>query len=463
MAAEKEDATKADAEEPPAPAANEVTLAPVEGATADPTPPRDDSPIDNPLTDLPSRPSPTVGAKRTAEDAEDPAPDSAKRSKVADDSDEDDKTPRGGDVHEREATEAEPEAAADAAEKKDDDETPPGGTDAHAPEDAAADAPAPAPANDDEPTAEIGADPADAVAAAAAAAAAHAAAMAPPAPIVQAAPAPVEAVVKEIDCPTNMVGRVIGKGGETIKGMMAQSGAHIAMNQALEGDVKKVVITGAAPCVAVAEALVTRLLSHPPGVAVIDPAILGPGQESRVVECPKTMVGRIIGKGGETIKGLQAHSGARVQVDQTVGDPCHIVIAGAPPSVAYASEAVAAIIAGGPTQQYAVPAMAGGAGYGGYGGYGAAYAYGGYPQAAAAYAGYYPGYAGYPYGAMGGYDPAAATAAAQQTAAATAQQAGTQQAGATAGDWRAVDDGNGKTYYYNGKTGVSQWEKPSGL
>ena len=38
-----------------------------------------------------------------------------------------------------------------------------------------------------------------------------------------------------------------------------------------------------------------------------------------------------------------------------------------------------------------------------------------------------------------------------------------QQADAAAGDWRAVDDGNGKTYYYNGKTGVSQWEKPPGL
>ena len=126
MAAEKEDATKADAEEAPAPAANEDTPAPVEGATADPAPPRDDSPIDNPFTDLSSRPSPTVGAKRTAEDAEGPTPDSAKRSKVADDSDDDDKTPRDGDVHEGEATEAEPEAAADAAEKKDDDETPPG-------------------------------------------------------------------------------------------------------------------------------------------------------------------------------------------------------------------------------------------------------------------------------------------------------------------------------------------------
>ena len=466
MAAEKEDATKADAEESPAPAANEDTPAPVEGATADPAPPRDDSPIDNPLTDLPSRPSPTVGAKRTAEDAEGPTPDSAKRSKVADDSDDDDKTPRDGDVHEGEATEAEPEAAADAAEKKDDDETPPGGTDAPAPEDAAADAPAPAPANADEPTAEIGADPADAVAAAAAAAAAHAAAMAPPAPVVHAAPAPVEAVVKEMDCPANMVGRVIGKGGETIKGMMAQSGAHIAMNQALEGDVKKVVITGAAQCVAVAEALVSRLLSHPPGLAVIDTAILGPGQESRIVECPKNMVGRVIGKGGETIKGLQAHSGARVQVDQTVGDPCHVVIAGAPASVAYAAEAVAAIIAGGPTAQYAVPqAGAGyGGGYGGYGAMGGYGGYGGYPQAAAAaYAGYYPGYGAYPYGVMGGYDPAAATAAAQQTAASAAQQTGTQQAGASAGDWRAVDDGNGKTYYYNGKTGVSQWEKPPGL
>lgn len=466
MAAEKEDATKADAEEAPAPAANEDTPAPVEGATADPAPPRDDSPIDNPLTDLSSRPSPTVGAKRTAEDTEGPTPDSAKRSKVADDSDDDDKTPHGGDVHEGEATEAEPEAAADAAEKKDDDETPPGGTDAHAPEGAAADAPAPAPANADEPTAEIGADPADAVAAAAAAAAAHAAAMAPPAPVVHAAPAPVEPIVKEIDCPATMVGRVIGKGGETIKGMMAQSGAHIAMNQSLEGDVKKVVITGAAPCVAVAEALVTRLLSHPPGLAVIDPAILGPGQESRIVECPKNMVGRVIGKGGETIKGLQAHSGARVQVDQTVGDPCHVVIAGAPASVAYAAEAVAAIIAGGPTAQYAVPqAGAGyGGGYGGYGAIGGYGGYGGYPQAAAAaYAGYYPGYGAYPYGVMGGYDPAAATAAAQQTAASAAQQAGTQQADATAGDWRAVDDGNGKTYYYNGKTGVSQWEKPPGL
>jgi len=38
-----------------------------------------------------------------------------------------------------------------------------------------------------------------------------------------------------------------------------------------------------------------------------------------VVECPKEMVGRIIGRGGETIKGLQAQTGARVQIDQAWG------------------------------------------------------------------------------------------------------------------------------------------------
>ena len=37
---------------------------------------------------------------------------------------------------------------------------------------------------------------------------------------------------------------------------------------------------------------------------------------TKVVECPKTMVGRVIGKGGETIKRLQMQSGANIQIDQ---------------------------------------------------------------------------------------------------------------------------------------------------
>jgi hypothetical protein len=36
-------------------------------------------------------------------------------------------------------------------------------------------------------------------------------------------------------------------------------------------------------------------------------------KQTAVVECPKSMVGRVIGKGGETIKALQQYTGAMIQ------------------------------------------------------------------------------------------------------------------------------------------------------
>jgi hypothetical protein len=50
---------------------------------------------------------------------------------------------------------------------------------------------------------------------------------------------------------------------------------------------------------------------------------VGPGQAQQVVECPKEMVGRVIGRGGETIKGLQSQTGARIQIDQSSA-PCTV-------------------------------------------------------------------------------------------------------------------------------------------
>ena len=110
MAAEKEDTKAPDAEETPAPArTNDEAPAPVEGATISAPNPDDRMPSDDSLTkDHPKQPSFAVGAKRSVEDAEGPQPDSAKRSKVADDSDDDEKA-------DDEATKAEPETAADAA------------------------------------------------------------------------------------------------------------------------------------------------------------------------------------------------------------------------------------------------------------------------------------------------------------------------------------------------------------
>jgi far upstream element-binding protein len=42
----------------------------------------------------------------------------------------------------------------------------------------------------------------------------------------------------------------------------------------------------------------------------------GEGEVEERVSCPSTLVGRIIGRGGETIRSLQGGSGAHILVDQ---------------------------------------------------------------------------------------------------------------------------------------------------
>ena len=49
--------------------------------------------------------------------------------------------------------------------------------------------------------------------------------------------------------------------------------------------------------------------------------------QTAVVACPRNMVGRVIGKGGETIKALQQYTGAVIQIDQSQ-DPTRVTIAG---------------------------------------------------------------------------------------------------------------------------------------
>jgi polyribonucleotide nucleotidyltransferase len=50
-------------------------------------------------------------------------------------------------------------------------------------------------------------------------------------------------------------------------------------------------------------------------------------QSTMTVSCPRSMVGRVIGKGGETIKALQQYTGAMIQIDQSQ-DPTRVTIAG---------------------------------------------------------------------------------------------------------------------------------------
>uniref|UniRef100_A0A1D2A242 K Homology domain-containing protein n=1 Tax=Auxenochlorella protothecoides TaxID=3075 RepID=A0A1D2A242_AUXPR len=70
-----------------------------------------------------------------------------------------------------------------------------------------------------------------------------------------------------------------------------------------------------------------------------------PPKSTAVVECPKTMVGRVIGKGGETIKALQQYTGAMIQIDQS-SDPTRVTIAGLPQALQLAVSMVNDIVRG---------------------------------------------------------------------------------------------------------------------
>lgn len=64
-----------------------------------------------------------------------------------------------------------------------------------------------------------------------------------------------------------------------------------------------------------------------------------------IVSCPRTLVGRIIGKRGTTVKGIQRFSGASITIDQVL-EPATLVILGSAESVHMATRIVHDIIAG---------------------------------------------------------------------------------------------------------------------
>ena len=67
---------------------------------------------------------------------------------------------------------------------------------------------------------------------------------------------------------------------------------------------------------------------------------------SRTLDCPKEMVGRVIGKGGETIKSMQREFQSNIQIDQSQL-PMKITISGQPAAVERTFQVVSEIVQGG--------------------------------------------------------------------------------------------------------------------
>ena len=303
--------------------------------------------------------------------------------------------------------------------------------------------------------------------------------------------------MKIVDCPQAVVGRVIGKGGETIKLLQMQSGCRIQIDQNVpEGAPRKITVEGTPQQVAHASSLLDLKINETPGVGGGGGGLMSGGAAPQmVIECAKSVVGKVIGRGGETINMLQIRSGARIQIDQQVPDgaPCKVQISGNPQVVEQAVRLVNEIIHGGPMSGMGGggPMMGGpGGGYGGgkgmggpmmgmggygqqppMGGYGGGGGYGQPPPMGGGYGGGgYPqqqpsmGYGGYGappqqmpmggggYGQMPGYPGGGAGAPQAMPAPAAA-----------ASPWSQHDDGNGNKYWYHAGTGASQWEKPAGV
>jgi rRNA processing protein Krr1/Pno1 len=149
-------------------------------------------------------------------------------------------------------------------------------------------------------------------------------------------------------CPHTFVGKVIGKGGETIRDLQGRSGARIQIDHTgEEGKPRTVTISGSATAVATAKQMVEAVIAQGQ-----DPATAGitatEAQES--VDCPPGIVGRVIGRGGETIRALQAASGAHISIDQNFPEGANrkVHIQGNKEAVERGFKMVTELIEGGP-------------------------------------------------------------------------------------------------------------------
>lgn len=132
-------------------------------------------------------------------------------------------------------------------------------------------------------------------------------------------------------CPSDKVGRIIGRAGATIRDLETNNGTRIQVDHKAPGD-KPVTISGPRDAVERCKRTIQDLIS-------------GSGNEAdaqRNIECPPGIVGRVIGRGGETIRSLQQASGAHILVNQDFpeGVPRQITITGSQDAVERAASMV---------------------------------------------------------------------------------------------------------------------------
>ena len=164
---------------------------------------------------------------------------------------------------------------------------------------------------------------------------------------------------EQVMVPDKMVGMIIGRGGEQITRLQADSGCKIQMAQESGGLSERMcTLTGPPPAIAQAKAMIDGIISsegHPGGPGGGGGGrggfgggggpMGGGGQVEMMV--PGHKVGLIIGKGGETIKMLQEQTGAKIVIIQESNEPTEqkpLRISGPPESIEEAKAKVMDIL-----------------------------------------------------------------------------------------------------------------------
>ncbi|AES93870.2 far upstream element-binding protein 2 [Medicago truncatula] len=134
-----------------------------------------------------------------------------------------------------------------------------------------------------------------------------------------------DTTTRKIEVPSNKVGVLIGKSGDTIRYLQYNSGAKIQITRDADADphssTRPVELIGTLESIDKAEKLMNAVIAEadaggsPALVARgLSPAQAIVGSDQIQIQVPNEKVGLIIGKGGETIKSLQTKTGARIQL-----------------------------------------------------------------------------------------------------------------------------------------------------
>eukprot|EP01016_Furgasonia_blochmanni_P003407 TRINITY_DN1133_c0_g1_i6.p1 TRINITY_DN1133_c0_g1~~TRINITY_DN1133_c0_g1_i6.p1 ORF type:complete len:761 (+),score=95.99 TRINITY_DN1133_c0_g1_i6:1-2283(+) len=156
-----------------------------------------------------------------------------------------------------------------------------------------------------------------------------------------------------IPVPNDCVGLVIGKGGETIKQLQASSGAkkvQVAADSAPGSNTRNVFVEGDKEAYERCKRMITEIVEQQQRFRQATTGMMPNNERGQRVEMtvPNSYVGLIIGRQGETIKGINAKTGAVVFIpkesDQTGNSERLITISGRPDQVAAARQEIEAII-----------------------------------------------------------------------------------------------------------------------